>query len=84
MVLFIILYKAVLTFESVDEIPETVPMKPLGRTFKRFHCFGNLKNEVWCKSLICKTPRFMRYLKWECLQNICGLESTLSRGDDDK
>ena len=57
MVLFIILYKAVLTFESVDEILKTVPMKPLGRTFKRFHCFGTLKNEVWCKSLICKTPK---------------------------
>ena len=57
MVLFIILYKAVLICESVNEILKTVPMKPLEMTFKKFHCFGNLKNEVWCNFLICKTPK---------------------------
>ena len=57
MVLFIILYKAVLTSESVDEILTTVAMKPFGRTFKKFHCFGNSTNEVWCNFLTFKTPK---------------------------
>ena len=78
MVLFIILYKAVLTFESVDEILKTVPMKPLGRTFKKFHCFGNLTNEVWCNFLICKTHKNYEMFEMNIRvysQNIRGLDS---------
>ena len=59
-------------------------MKPLEITLKKFHCLGNLKNKVWCNFYYVKHPRFMRCLKWECSQNICGLDSVLSVGNDDK